>query len=553
MRKVVGGVVAGFMGLVLLVAALLAPGADEDDAASMCDVTTVGWGGAATGPVRVPLVGSAVVTSDFKMRRNPGGILKGTWMLHGGIDLAGRGTQIVAAMAGRVVSVRDDRISGHQVQIDVGAGVRMDYNHLVAGSAKVKAGDVVWPGRLLGTEGATGNVTGIHLHFAIYVNGKPTDPRPWMAQHGVTFPAEGGQVTGGPVAAAPPAASGPGGSTQYAGLGKVQPQAVTVANQVGPMFGIKSVSGYRPAPAGSANRDPQGHPAGLAVDFMTNDIPNGKQTGDKVAKFLQDNAAQLGVRYIIWYQRVWDAGRPSAGWKAMEDRGTVTENHKDHVHVSLHGAGSGTVMPVSAKAAGAVGRMAKQGQGDATWESWMPEKVGPYGRQAVANAAQIIKAGMDMKLDPTAITLGVMTAMGESGLRVLDRGDAVGPDSRGLFQQRDNGAWGTYQDRMTPYVSAQNFFKVLKTFDYASMPPTLAANRVQRNADSSYHGAFWADAVKAVSALTANPELLRQLPISGGSGLAGPCPADAPEAPADSATKTAVGRSIRTDQRGVAA
>ena len=58
--------------------------------------------------------------------------------------------------------------------------------------------------------------------------------------------------------------------------------------------------------------------------------------------------------------------------------------------------------------------------------------------------------------------ISVMVALGESGLRVLDYGDGPGPDSRGLFQQRDNGAWGSYADRMDPTTSATNFIKALQ-------------------------------------------------------------------------------------------
>jgi len=47
-----------------------------------------------------------------------------------------------------------------------------------------------------------------------------------------------------------------------------------------------------------------------------------------------------------------------------------------------------------------------------------------------------------------------MTAMGGSGLRNLNHGDAAGADSRGLFQQRANGAWGSLNDRMTPSIAA---------------------------------------------------------------------------------------------------
>jgi surface antigen len=95
-----------------------------------------------------------------------------------------------------------------------------------------------------------------------------------------------------------------------------------------------------------------------------------------------------------------------------------------------------------------------------------------------------------------------MTAMGESGLRVLDYGDGPGPDSRGLFQQRDNGAWGTYPDRMNPTTSATNFFNALqKVSGWEQLEPTTAAHRVQRNADPFHYQSYWAAAVEVVAAL----------------------------------------------------
>ena len=120
-------------------------------------------------------------------------------------------------------------------------------------------------------------------------------------------------------------------STQYA-YGDVQPQTAVVADRVGPMFGIKTIGGYRPGPD---RYDPNGHPAGLALDLMIDDIPDGKATGDRLAKYLQDNAEALGVDYIIWYQRLWLPSRADQGWELMEDRGSITQNHMDHVHVNI--------------------------------------------------------------------------------------------------------------------------------------------------------------------------------------------------------------------------
>ncbi|MGW5880208.1 hypothetical protein ACWFMI_27045 [Nocardiopsis terrae] len=138
---------------------------------------------------------------------------------------------------------------------------------------------------------------------------------------------------------------------------------------------------------------------------------------------------------------------------------------------------------------------------------------GPIGQaawsgQQLANAAVIINVGHEMGLTLTDQTVGVMTAMGESSLTVLDRGDAAGPDSRGLFQQRDNGAWGTYEERMDPASSARMFFEAL---DKISGPlrevtdarsASLLAHNVQINADAYHYAPYWKDAVAVVEELS---------------------------------------------------
>lgn len=132
--------------------------------------------------------------------------------------------------------------------------------------------------------------------------------------------------------------------------------------------------------------------------------------------------------------------------------------------------------------------------------------VAGYGGDQLANAAAIVNAGQALGLDTCAQTIGVMTAMGESSLQVLDRGDAVGPDSRGLFQQRDNGAWGSYADRMDPTTSATNFFRALQEVpDWHALAPTIAAHRTQRNADPYHYERYWPAAVEVVTALAGRP------------------------------------------------
>lgn len=144
--------------------------------------------------------------------------------------------------------------------------------------------------------------------------------------------------------------------------------------------------------------------------------------------------------------------------------------------------------------------------------------ISGYGHEQLVNAAHVIRAGKDLGLSVRDQTIGVMTAMGESSLRILDHGDRAGPDSRGLFQQRDNGAWGSYADRMDPYRSATNFFTALKKItDRDSLPPTIAAHRVQRNADPYHYERYWNPAVAVVEGLAG-------VDLGLASGASGLCP-----------------------------
>lgn len=131
-----------------------------------------------------------------------------------------------------------------------------------------------------------------------------------------------------------------------------------------------------------------------------------------------------------------------------------------------------------------------------------PGPIAGFAGDQLANAAVIVEAGHTLGVDARGQAIGVMTAMGESSLEVLDRGDAVGPDSRGLFQQRDNGAWGSYADRMDPAVSATNFFRaLLRVPDWQRLPPTIAAHRTQHNADPYHYARWWDAAVQVLAAL----------------------------------------------------
>ena len=118
------------------------------------------------------------------------------------------------------------------------------------------------------------------------------------------------------------------------------------------------------------------------------------------------------------------------------------------------------------------------------------------------NAAEIMGAATDLDLPVAAQIIGVQTAIGESTLEVKTYGDAAGPDSRGLFQQRDNGAWGSLEDRMNPRVSATNFFKALQDVKgWEDLEPSIAIHRVQRNDNPNHYTQFRAAATEVVEAL----------------------------------------------------
>ncbi|WP_215522660.1 hypothetical protein [Varibaculum prostatecancerukia] len=107
----------------------------------------------------------------------------------------------------------------------------------------------------------------------------------------------------------------------------IQPWPRQVRTMVSQRFGVTNIGGFR---AG----DPQDHGKGLALDVM---VPVSSALGDSIAAWAIANSGDLNIKYVIWKQRIWMPGR---SWKGMEDRGSTTQNHYDHVHLSFNG-GSG--------------------------------------------------------------------------------------------------------------------------------------------------------------------------------------------------------------------
>lgn len=118
----------------------------------------------------VPL--DSKITSDFGRARTFNGVLKS---YHGGTDFrAAVGVPIVASNDGVVVIAKDRFYAGGSVVIDHGHGIHTSYFHL--SKIKVQKGDRVKKSQIVGLAGATGRVTGPHLHFGIRVNGEQVDP-----------------------------------------------------------------------------------------------------------------------------------------------------------------------------------------------------------------------------------------------------------------------------------------------------------------------------------------------------------------------------------------
>jgi hypothetical protein len=118
-----------------------------------------------------------------------------------------------------------------------------------------------------------------------------------------------------------------------AGSDNITPRTRLMRTEVRGNFALRFPVGcYRAENSGE-------HPLGRACDFMLSSggaMPAAADAalGDEISAWTIKNGGKLGVKYVIYRQRIYNLGFP--GWRPMSDRGGVTANHFDHVHISMY-------------------------------------------------------------------------------------------------------------------------------------------------------------------------------------------------------------------------
>ena len=110
----------------------------------------------------------------------------------------------------------------------------------------------------------------------------------------------------------------------------LQPQTAALKEEIAAKYGITEFSLYRPGDSGD-------HGKGLAADFI---VGENTELGNQVAADVTSNMTERGISYVIWQQQFYAPFEsiygPANTWNQMPDRGSITENHYDHVHVSMN-------------------------------------------------------------------------------------------------------------------------------------------------------------------------------------------------------------------------
>lgn len=305
--------------------------------------------------------------------------------------------------------------------------------------------------------------------------------------------------------------------------GGVQPHVAFAGEEIERLFG------RLPGGIGGVGGRPNAsdHPSGHALDFMT--LQN-TALGDRIAGYLQQNAPRLLVKYLIWKQRI----NEGSGWDGMEDRGSITANHFDHVHTSFLRAGQtgrafsgeggmlfdpATVVGEAFKSA-----VAMAGEASTRWPgNLLAAQGGAIAGQAIEGtkakaveqmlammsaglpnvqydgnvAKTVMEVGKALGFSRRGAEVALAAGLQESGLRNLTYGDR---DSLGVFQQRPSQGWGTAAQILNPVYAATKFFQALRGISgWESLPHTVAAQKVQRSGFPDAYAKWVPQAIQIVN------------------------------------------------------
>ncbi|AHI22061.1 peptidoglycan DD-metalloendopeptidase family protein [Corynebacterium vitaeruminis] len=336
MKRLGCGVLVILLFLVILVVVIL--GGDNDD--NLCLDGRSSSSSSQDG--RVP-AGSFSLPERGATEHETSGFGQRGGSMHEGIDIAqGEGTPIYAYADGVVsLSAADPGGYGHYIIIDHeadGQTFSTLYGHMFDDHVYVNVGDKVYAGQHIADEGYNGGVSppgpgGSHLHFEVHVPGyrNPVDPQAWLDKA-----VEPGTQADTKTDSTTPQKSTPAtGSTQlqpvsYFSETNMQVNAVRGGRAVAANFPqITLIGGWRPSDAVADD-----HPQGRAIDVMIDNYQTseGIALGDSIVSYFLAHYDEMDVDYIIWRQQLIYPGQTSQ----MEDRGGVTANHYDHVHVSFN-------------------------------------------------------------------------------------------------------------------------------------------------------------------------------------------------------------------------
>ncbi|RKS09938.1 hypothetical protein DFP74_5683 [Nocardiopsis sp. Huas11] len=123
---------------------------------------------------------------------------------------------------------------------------------------------------------------------------------------------------------------------QYNVTPRTEQMRALVIEQFGEGRDVGGVGCYRPVGGWIVGE----HPKGRACDFMVDangSMPPQEEIdrGWAISEWARENAEDLGIMYVIYRQQIWDVRRGDTDWRDMADRGSITENHFDHVHISM--------------------------------------------------------------------------------------------------------------------------------------------------------------------------------------------------------------------------